>query len=396
MNKFNIYPNELYHSIKKVQSEGCGVFHHEGTEYDGRTFMLKSKEVINFANCSYMGLEKHPLLIEGANAALQKHGTQVSLSRSLVESPLYDEVEKSLKSIFNHYPVVYGLTTLAHYSALPILIKEDEAILLDAYVHNSVRTACEICKARGTFILTARHNDMENLRYLVRRLKKEGYKKIWYLADGIYSMHGDVCNINQLKQLLNEEDDFYAYIDDAHGVSWCGKNGAGFVIGNFGLHEKMIVAGSLSKSFATTGGFLIVPDKTLADYLKLTGHTFIFSSPIPPSSLGAINASLKFHLTPEAATYQQEVLDIIYYFKAQCSKLNIPIHSDCITPIQLIKVGSHEQILKTQKYLIDNGFFPSLAIFPAVSAEDEGLRISLSRHLTKSDIDQFLQCLKTV
>ncbi len=396
MNKFNIQPSDLYFAIKKIQNEGCGVLHYEGEEYNGRTFSLNEKKMIHLANCSYMGLERHPLLIEGAKEALDMHGTQVSMSRSLVESPLYHEIEINLKKIFNHNPIVYGLTTLAHYSALPILIKEDDAIILDAYVHNSVRTASEICRARGTIVLTGKHNDMENLRYLIRRLKKEGYKNVWYLADGIYSMHGDVCNVEHLNQLLDEEDNFYAYIDDAHGVSWCGKNGSGYVIGNFGLHEKMIVAGSLSKSFATTGGFLIVPDKTLADYLKLTGHTYIFSSPIPPSSLGAINASLKFHLTPEAITYQQEVWDLIMYFKNQCKSLSIPIHSNCITPIQLIRIGNRDKTIKIQKHLINNGYFPSLAIYPAVSMEDSGIRVSLTRNLTKTDVDQFLSCIQPV
>lgn len=396
MNKFSIEPNEFYYSIKKLQEYGCGVLRYEGNEYDGRSFVINSKRVIHFANCSYMGLERHPALIEGAKDALMKHGTQISMSRSQVESPLFWEVEKSLKRIFGHYPIVYGRTTLAHYSALPILIKETDAIVLDAYVHNSVRTASEICKARGTFVIVAKHNDMDNLRYLTRRLKKEGYKNIWYLADGIYSTNGDVCDVKNLKQLLDEEDNLFAYIDDAHGVGWCGKNGAGFVIGNFGLHEKMIVAGSLSKSFATTGGFLIVPDKTLADYLKLTGNTYLFSSPTTPSSLGAINASLKFHLTDEASFYQQEVLDLILYFKERCKKLSIPINSNSITPIHSIKLGKPENGFKVQKYLFDNGFFVSVAMFPAVRADESGLRISITRNLTRDDIDNLITALQKV
>ncbi len=396
MTKFNIQPDELYHAIKKFQEFGCGSVYFENTDYNGRILELRSTPCINFANCSYMGLESHPAVIEGAKNALLHFGSQISMSRSLISSPLFAEIEKSLASIFGGFPIVYNSTTMAHYAAMPMLIKENDAIILDAYVHNSVRTASEICKSRGTFVLVSKHNDMEHLRYLIKRLKKEGYKNIWYCADGIYSMHGDVCNVKDLQQLLNEEENFFAYVDDAHGVGWCGKNGSGYVIGNFGLHEKMIVAGSLSKSFATSGGFLIVPDQLLADYLKLTGHSYIFSAPIPPSSLGAINASLKLHFTPETEEFQKEVNNLIIYFKTSCEENDIAVYSKCHTPIHLIKVGSKEQILKIQHHLVQSGFFASVAAHPAVSVEDGGIRVSISRNITKSDIDNFLFSLKQV
>jgi 7-keto-8-aminopelargonate synthetase-like enzyme len=396
MNHFDIKPNELYHTFKKFQENGCGNMYFEDQEYNGHVMTLHSKQTVHFANCSYMGLERHPSLIDGAVEALKSQGTQVSVSRSLLSTPLYAEVDMQLQKIFQGYPVVYGSTTLAHYAALPILVGEDDAVIIDAFVHNSVRTACELCKSRGAFMLISRHNDMEHLRFLIKRLKKEGYKKIWYCADGIYSMHGDVCDVKGLQQLLDEEENFYAYVDDAHGVGWTGKNGSGFVIGNFGLHNKMIVAGSLSKSFVVSGGFLIIPDKELADYIKLTSHTYIFSSPLSPAVLGAVNASLKLCFHPDYPKWQQEVVDVIHYFKDKCKELSLSIYSGDITPIQLIKIGDYEKLLKVQKHLVNNGFFPTVAAFPAVSLEDGGIRVSLTRHITRSDIDRFLATMKEV
>lgn len=396
MNKFNIEPNELYHCFKEFQNTGCGGVYFEDKEYDGRSIHINSKKLLNMANCSYLGLEKHPFLIESAIEAIRLYGTQNSVSRSLFSSPLFIELENNLKEIFNGYPIVYGSTTLAHYAALPLLAKENDALILDAFVHNSVRTASQVCKSNGAFVIVTRHNDMEYLRYMVKRLKKEGYKKIWYCADGIYSIHGDLCNVKALNQLLDEEENFYAYVDDAHGIGWCGKNGCGYVIGNYGLHNKMIVAGSLSKSVAAAGGFLIVPDKNLADYLKLTGHTFIFSIPMPPASLGAITASLKLHLSDEIIQYQKELRDLILYFKKTCKDLSIPVETEDVTPIQLIKLGENETVLKVQKALNNEGYFTSSAIYPAVNKGEGGLRISLTRHLTNNDIDNFLSCLKRI
>jgi 7-keto-8-aminopelargonate synthetase-like enzyme len=114
--------------------------------------------------------------------------------------------------MFPGHQAVFPTTTLTHCSALPLLIHEKDAIILDAYVHNSVRMASQLCKANGTFVLLSRHNDMEYVKYLIYRLKKEGYRNIWYCADGIYSIHGNLCNVDGLKKLLDENDDFYAYV----------------------------------------------------------------------------------------------------------------------------------------------------------------------------------------
>ena len=396
MNAFNLEPDEFYHSIKHYQNDGCAAQYMDDYEYNGRTLMVNNKTLLNFANCSYLGLEKHSLLIEGAIEATRKYGTQNSMSRSLLSNPLYLEIESTLTKIFTGFPIVYSSTTLAHYAAMPILMKEKCAIILDAYVHNSVRTASQVCKSNGAFVLVSRHNDMEHVRYLIKRLKKEGYQHIWYCADGIYSMHGDLCNVKELQKLLDEEENFYAYVDDAHGIGCIGKHGCGYVIGNYGLHEKMIVAGSLSKSIATSGGFLIVPDKMLSDYLKLTGHTFIFSAPMPPSSLGSIAASLKLHLTSEIVQYQKELVELISYFKNKCRELSLALAYEDMTPIQLIRIGDIETSLKVQKKLINEGFFATMAAYPAVSISDGGIRISITRNITKTDIDNLLESVKKI
>lgn len=396
MNAFNVEPNEIFRTFKHFQKNGCAVQYFEDMEYNGRTIIVNNKKLLNFANCSYLGLEKHPLLIDCAIKACIKYGTQNSMSRSLLSNPLYLEIESSLSDIFSGFPIVYGSTTLAHYTAMPLLMNEKSAIILDAYVHNSVRTASQVCMSNGTFVLVSRHNNMEHVRYLIKRLKKEGYQNIWYCADGIYSMHGDVCDVKGLQKLLDEEENFYAYVDDAHGIGWTGKRGSGYVIGTYGLHDKMIVAGSLSKSIATSGGFLIVPDKILSDYLKLTGHTFIFSAPMPPASLGSIAASLKLHLTDEITQYQRELTELIVYFKKRSRDLSLSIASDDVTPIQLLRISGTETILKVQKQLIGKGFFAPIAAFPAVSKDEGGIRISITRHITRQDIDNLLLAIQGI
>lgn len=396
MNGFDFEPSELYHTVKHLQNNGCAFQYFEDTKYNGRTITVNNKKLLHFASCSYLGLETHPSLINAAIEALKSYGTQTPSSRAMVSSPLYKELEENLSLVFPGYAIVTQTVTLAHCSVLPLLIGENDAIILDAYVHNSVRMASQLCKANGTFIISSKHNDMEHVKYLIYRLRKEGYKKIWYCADGIYSIHGNLCDIKGLHTLLNEEDGFYAYVDDAHGTGWCGKNGSGYVIGSFGLHEKMIVVESFAKSMAASGGGVIVPEKILAEYINLTGQTMIFSGPIQPAILGALIASVKLHLSDEIIPMQKELRELISYFRITSRELDLPITTKDDTPIQLLKIGSMQKMYSVLTQLIARGYLPMTASYPAIAKGEDGIRITLTRHLTKQDINGFLQSIKEI
>jgi 7-keto-8-aminopelargonate synthetase-like enzyme len=394
MNSFNIELTELYQVVKHFQESGCAFQYYTDSLYNGRTVTINGKELVHFANCSYLGLETHPALIEGAIQAVKQYGTQNSMSRAMISSPLYKELQDCLKEIFPGYQVVFPTTTLSHCSALPLLINSKDAIILDAYVHNSVRMASQLCQANGTFVIISKHNDMEHVKYLIYRLKKEGYRNIWYCADGIYSIHGNLCDVAGLHKLLNEEENFYAYVDDAHGVGWSGEKGSGYVIGQFGLHNKMIVVASFAKSMAASGGCIIVPDRIIAEYLGFTGQTMIFSGPIQPAVLGALIASARLHLSKEIITYQNDLMILIRHLRQKSKQLDLPVVTKDETPIQLLRIGGLEKTYNVLKGLIEQGFYPMTASYPAIAKGDEGIRITITRHLTKSDIDRFLASIK--
>jgi len=396
MSGINIEINDLCTIAKQLRKSGCVYQYFEDPQFDGRKITVNNKELLHFASCSYMGLETNNNLIEGAIDAAKQYGVQNSMSRAMLSSPLYKEFEGYLSEIFPGYQIVYPTVTLAHCSALPLLISEKDAIILDAYVHNSVRMASQLCKANGTFVLISKHNDIEYLQYLVYRLKKEGYRNIWYCADGVYSIHGNHCNVSDLYSLLDKEENFYAYMDDAHGIGWCGNKGSGYVIGNYGLHDKVIVAVSFNKSFACSGGGLIVSDKDIADMLSMTGQTMIFSGPIHPPMLGALIASAKLHLSPEFKVFQKELIDLITFFRKRSYELKIPIITQAVSPIQLLKTGNLKITNSILMKLIDKGFFAMAVGYPAIAKGSEGIRITLTRHLSNEDITLFLETLAEI
>lgn len=396
MNTITTVNEALYESAKILHDNGFVYQYYSDDEYNGRELTVNGKKLKHFANCSYMGLETHPVMKQAAIDAVKKYGTQNSMSRAMVSSPLYKKIEENLAQMFPGYQIIYPTTTLSHCSTIPNLIGPKDAIILDAYVHNSVRMASQLCKANGTFIIMSKHNDMEHVKYLHYRLKKEGYEKVWYLADGVYSIHGNFCDTLKLNELLNSEDDFFAYIDDAHGLGWHGDNGKGVVLESIGMHEKMVVSGSLSKSIGANGGIVIVNDPSLGEKLKFTGQTMIFSGPLQPAILGALLASTELHLSPEILTYQKEISDRILFFRKLAKELELPIVTKNDSPIQLLRVGDTEQSYYVLGELIKAGFFSMTASYPAIEKGDEGIRITVTRYLTFEDIESFLQCISTI
>jgi 7-keto-8-aminopelargonate synthetase-like enzyme len=55
-----------------------------------------------------------------------------------------------------------------------------------------------------------------------------------------------------------------------------------------------------------------------------------------------------------------------------------------------------EKMFNVLMQVIDRGFLPMTAGYPAVAKGEEGLRMNITRHLTKNDINNFLSCVSEI
>src|SRR4029453_15182033 len=115
--------------------------------------------------------------------------------------PPYAELERLLGELFGGPLVVAQTTTLAHMAALPILIGAEDAVICDQLVHNSVQAGLPTLAAAGTVCRFVRKNRADPLEAMVRTLSAR-HRRVWYLADGVYSMHGDVAPMEALHDLV--------------------------------------------------------------------------------------------------------------------------------------------------------------------------------------------------
>ena len=103
---------------------------------------------------------------------------------------------------------------MGHISTIPVLLTQKMPLFFDHQVHNSIQMAVNMVKHKGVHVEMVRHN---RFRFIRRKIiiYEPKHKHIWYMADGIYSMFGDVSPVKQVIELMNKYPELHYYVDDA-------------------------------------------------------------------------------------------------------------------------------------------------------------------------------------
>jgi 7-keto-8-aminopelargonate synthetase-like enzyme len=370
-----------------------GIVHNDTQDdsLDGRHITIKGEKLLYFGSCGYLGLEHDQRLKQGAIEAINKYGTQFSSSRAYVSSTYYKQAEELLSKMFFNKPVLLLQSlTVAHMSNIPTLVGNNDAVILDAQVHDSVQTAVQFLKNRDIHIETVRHNRLDMLEKRIQELKDD-YQKIWYMADGVYSMQGDLAPVKELYKLADKYDQLHLYMDDIHGMSWSGTNGTGYVLSQGEYHSRLYLTTGLTKAFGSAGGVLVYPDEKSFRLVKNTSKSFIFSIQMPPMILGATIESAKIHLSEDIYKFQEELADKIHFFNETAKQLSLPLISESVSPIGFIGVGKPDVGYNMVRRLMNRGYFVNIGVFPSVSYNNTGLRLPLTRLHTYEDIENLLK-----
>jgi 7-keto-8-aminopelargonate synthetase-like enzyme len=362
----------------------------EDERFDGRIITLNGRRLVNFGSCSYLGLETDARLKTAACEAVLRYGVQFSTSRAYVASPPYAELERLLSEMVGGDPVVLAPTTsLAHLAALPVLVGDRDAVLYDTQLHASAQAVLPELRMRGIPCEPIRHNRLDRLEARAFALARM-HERVHYLCDGVYSMFGDKLDVAGLFDALDRNPSLFAYVDDAHGVGWSGARGAGTLLGQRRIHERMLVVLGLAKSFATSGGALVFPNLALAEQVLTCGRTLIFSGPLQPAQLGAGIASARIHLSEELPRLQEQLLSRIDLFNRAAASEGLAVATDACTPIRFVPVGDERATIDVAGALLERGHFVNVAYFPAVPRRRAGLRVVLNAHQTVDDITRLV------
>ncbi|TXD81531.1 aminotransferase class I/II-fold pyridoxal phosphate-dependent enzyme [Subsaximicrobium wynnwilliamsii] len=373
--------------------EGVLHLYADGESFSGRTIGVNGKNLFHFGTTGYLGLEQDPRLKAAAISAIERFGTQFPLSKSYISNPLYRELEEKVTQMYNNPVVITKNSTLGHLGVIPSAVKDQDAIILDHQVHWSVQSAAKMLKTRSVPVDMVRHNDLNMLEDKIKSLSGTR-KRIWYMADGIYSMFGDYAPIKDLKALSEKYPQLYLYFDDVHGMSWIGKNGTGYVMSEINeLSENMLLFGTLSKTFGASGSVLVCSNKKLYREIKTFGGPLTFSAQLEPASVAAATASAKIHLTPEIYTLQNDLKERTQYFNKLLRETDLPLIDKNDSPVFFIGTGMPNTGYNFVNRLMKDGFYVNLGLFPAVPVKNTGVRITISRHNQYEEIKALVDAM---
>ncbi|MBC7450366.1 MAG: aminotransferase class I/II-fold pyridoxal phosphate-dependent enzyme [Cytophagales bacterium] len=381
--------NEIVISSK---ARGIAQLITEDTQYDGRIITILGKKLINFSSCSYLGLEVDERLKRGAIQSIEKYGVQFSSSRSYVACSLYTELEELVSQIFDGHVVLSTSVSLGHHGVIPVIIGENDAIIMDQQVHSSVQDAVQKVQATGIKVTISSHNDMVSLEKKVLELSAV-YDKVWLMIDGVYSMYGDFAPTESLFRLLQTYNKLHIYADDAHGMSWQGKHGRGYILNQTDIHSRIVLATSLNKAFAAGGGAFVFSDKKLSEKVRNIGGSFMFSGPHQIPVLGASIASAKIHLSDEIYDRQFALAERIQYCQDLLEKFGLPVVSNNLSPIFFIGLGLLRVGHNVIQRIMNDGFMVNLAAFPAVPENCTGIRFTITLHHSRKDIEKLVMSI---
>ena len=392
--KHNNFVDTVDEVISGAKKEGVLHLYSEDQVLNGRTIQIKGKKMFHFGTTGYLGLEQDIRLKEAAIEAIQKYGTQFPLSKTYISNPLYNELESKIEAMYGIPPIITKNSTLGHLAVIPTVVRDEDGVILDHQVHWSVQNACQLLKIRDIPVEMIRHSNLTMLEDKIKHLTTR-CEKIWYMADGVYSMFGDFAPIQDLMELCKKYPQLHLYFDDVHGMSWRGKNGTGYVLEVLKvLPDQVLLFGTLSKTFGASGATLLCTNNRLREKIKNFGGPLTFSAQLEPASVAAAIASADIHLSTEISSLQYDLSEKIEYFKSLLEKTTLPMIALNNSPVFFLAIAMPLTGYKMVQRLFKEGFYVNLAIYPAVPIKNTGIRITLSRHNQKEEIKTLVEAME--
>jgi 8-amino-7-oxononanoate synthase len=355
---------------------------------DGPEAQIYGKRVLMFGSNNYLGLTRHPFVIDAATRAVLKYGTSMTGSRLLNGSThMHEELERRIAN-FVHKEAALVFTTgyQVNLGVISSLVNKRSVAVVDKSDHASIYDGCQLAEGE---MLRFNHNSAAHLESVLKRVDPD--KSCLVVIDGVFSMGGDIADLPAIADVCRK---YHArlLVDDAHAIGVIGDGGRG-TGSHFDREDDVdLIMGTFSKSLASIGGFIAGPRKVL-DWIKHFGRTLIFSASLPPASTAAALAAL------DVLEREPEMVDRLRGLASQwregLSSMGMDIGAS-ETPIVPVNVGDEYHTVMFWKSLLEEGVYTNPVIYPAVPMGKAMLRTSCMATHTPQQIEQALERFRTV
>lgn len=375
-----------FEDAKRIQAAGIYPFFRPIEATEGSSVTTHGKRRVMIGSNNYLGLTHHPRVQAAAKRAIEQYGTGCTGSRLLNGNlVLHEELEERLANYLGKEAcLVLATGFLSNQGALSSLVGRRDVLYCDRENHASILEGSQV--ALGDTV-KFRHNDMEDLERVLK-LTREKYDGGLIVADGVFSMSGDIFNMPKASELAKKYG-CRLYIDDAHALGVLGPKGQG-TGWHFNMPENAdVVMGTFSKSFASIGGYIAGP-KDVIHYIRHKARAFVFTAALPPASAATVLECVK--------VVQEEPwhLDNLWRIARKMSKGLSDMGYNTLgstTPIIPLLIGEDMNAFAFSQKLYEHGVFATPVVKPAVPDGCALIRTSYMAIHKDEELDYALEIL---
>ena len=348
-------------------------------EVDGRRF-------VNFSSNDYLGLSRHPAIIDAMTAAARKYGAGATASPLICgRTPAHASAEALLaKWKGAEAAVLLPSGYQANHAAIGAIAAAAEAadsrvrFLFDKLCHASLIDAV---RATGAPFRVFGHNDLTKLKRLLADADANDLQVV--VTESIFSMDGDAAPLAEIAQMKRERP-FTLVLDEAHGSGVYGRDGAGYA-SELGLSDAVDVSiVTLSKAMGCAGG-AICASRLFCDGVINFGRAYIYSTAIAPALAAGCEAAIGvMNREPQR---QQRVRELARRVRSAFS-----MEGD--SPIVPIILGDEPAALRAAAKLKEQGMLVVAVRPPTVAKGSSRLRVTLSSEHRDLEIERLIDSMR--
>lgn len=338
---------------------------------------------LDLASNDYLGLSRHPHVVDAACAATRRWGAGSTGSRLVTgTTTAHEQLEQDLADFVGaETGLVFSSGYTANLGVVTALADRDSVVISDAASHASLIDACRLSRAR---VAVARHRDVEHVEQLLRERTES---RALVVTDSIFSADGDLAPLHELYAACRRWN-AVLIVDEAHGLGVRGDGGRGAVhdAGVAGLPDLVITA-TLSKALGSQGGVVLGPAAVRHQVLH-SARSFVFDTALAPAAVGAASAALAV-----LRSEPDRVAAIGRRAGQLAAAAGVSPTASAVVPVVL---GDAVRAVRAAGECLDLGVRVGCFRPPSVPANASRLRLTARADLSDIDIDRATSVLSTV
>ena len=375
------FQNHLQQQIDEMRA--AGTYKHERvitSPQDARVRVGDGPPVLNLCANNYLGLARHPEVVQAAHEALDRWGYGLSSVRFICGT---QSIHKQLEARLSEFlgaedTILYSSCFDANGGLFETLLGPEDAVISDELNHASIIDGVRLCKAQRLRYL---NNDMNDLETKLKETRSTRFRLI--ATDGVFSMDGTIANLGAICDLADQYGAL-VMVDDSHAVGFLGKRGRGTPEFHNTTGRVDVLTGTLGKALGGASGGYTSGRREIIEMLRQRSRPYLFSNSLAPPIAAA---SLKVLELLSASTAFRDRLEAnTRFFREGMAGIGFNVLPGT-HPIVPILLGDAALAARFADAMLQKGVYVIGFSYPVVPKGKARIRTQISAAHSRADLE---------